>query len=55
VVSSWVSLENCSFHLTISLGVTLARIQDTPETLIQRADRLMYLSKAAGRNRITYE
>ena len=55
VESSWVSLADCSFHVTISLGVTLARIQDTPETLIQRADDLMYRSKTAGRNRITYE
>ncbi len=55
VESAWVSLADCSLHVTISLGVTLARIQDTPETLIQRADGLMYRSKTAGRNRITYE
>jgi diguanylate cyclase (GGDEF)-like protein/PAS domain S-box-containing protein len=55
VESAWVSLADCSLHVTISLGVTLARIQDTPETLIQRADGLMYRSKTGGRNRITYE
>jgi len=55
VESSWVSLADSSFHVTISLGITLARIQDTPETLIQRADGLMYRSKVAGRNRLTYE
>ena len=55
VESAWVSLADCSLHVTISLGVTLARLQDTPETLIQRADGLMYRSKAAGRNRFTYE
>jgi len=55
VESSWVSLTDCSFHVTISLGVTLARIQDTPETLIQRADGLMYRSKTAGRNRTTFQ
>jgi diguanylate cyclase (GGDEF)-like protein/PAS domain S-box-containing protein len=55
VESSWVSLPDCSLHVTISLGVTLARLQDTPETLIQRADGLMYRSKAAGRNLFTYE
>ena len=55
VESSWVSLADCSLHVTISLGVTLARLQDTPETLIQRADDLMYRSKVAGRNRLTYE
>ena len=55
VESAWVSLPDCSLHVTISLGVTLARLQDTPETLIHRADGLMYRSKAAGRNRFTYE
>jgi diguanylate cyclase (GGDEF)-like protein/PAS domain S-box-containing protein len=55
VENSWVSLADCSFHVSISLGVTLARIQDSPETLIQRADQLMYQSKAAGRNCITFE
>jgi len=55
VESSWVSLADCSLHVTISLGVTLARLQDTPETLVQRADDLMYRSKAAGRNRTAYE
>jgi diguanylate cyclase (GGDEF)-like protein/PAS domain S-box-containing protein len=55
VESAWVPLADCSLHVTISLGVTLARIQDTPETLIHRADELMHRSKAAGRNRLTYE
>jgi PleD family two-component response regulator len=41
--------------VTISLGATLARIQDSPETLIQRADSLMFQSKKAGRNCITYK
>jgi diguanylate cyclase (GGDEF)-like protein/PAS domain S-box-containing protein len=55
VESSWVSLPDCSFHVTISLGVTLARIQDSPETLVERADHLMYRSKTGGRNRIIFE
>ena len=55
VESSWVSLPDCSLHVTISLGVTLARLPDSPETLIQRADGLMYRSKTAGRNLCTYE
>lgn len=55
VESSWLSLADCSLQVSISLGVTLARIQDTPETLIQRADDLMYQSKGAGRNCITYK
>jgi diguanylate cyclase (GGDEF)-like protein/PAS domain S-box-containing protein len=54
VESAWVSLADCSLHVTISLGATMARIQDTPETLIHRADDLMHRSKAAGRNRLTF-
>jgi diguanylate cyclase (GGDEF)-like protein/PAS domain S-box-containing protein len=54
VESAWLSLPDCSLHVTISLGATLARLQDTPETLIHRADELMYRSKTAGRNRFTY-
>jgi len=54
VESSWISLPDCSLHVTISLGVTLARLPDTPETLIHRADGLMYRSKTEGRNRFTY-
>ena len=54
VESAWVSLPDCSLHVTISLGATLARLPDSPETLIHRADGLMYRSKAAGRNLLTY-
>ena len=39
--------------VSMSLGATLARPDDTPESVIRRADSLMYRSKAAGRNRVT--
>jgi diguanylate cyclase (GGDEF)-like protein len=39
--------------VTISIGGTLILPSDTPETLIQRADELMYRSKQVGRNRLT--
>jgi diguanylate cyclase (GGDEF)-like protein/PAS domain S-box-containing protein len=55
VESAWLSLPDCALHVTISLGATMARIQDTPETLTQRADDLMYQSKIAGRNRVTFK
>lgn len=53
-------VEKCSFSMgadlvrpTISVGATLAAEGDTVETLVRRADRLMYRSKAAGRNRVS--
>lgn len=42
-------------RVTISLGATLARTDDTIDSLIKRVDMLMYKSKQAGRNRLTAE
>jgi len=41
--------------VTASLGATLARPKETVEELLERADRLMYQSKANGRNRCTFD
>jgi diguanylate cyclase (GGDEF)-like protein/PAS domain S-box-containing protein len=40
---------------TISLGGTLARGEDTAESLLERADQLMYRSKVSGRNRVSLD
>ena len=39
--------------VTVSIGATPARKDETPESLIKRADKLMYESKKAGRNCVT--
>jgi diguanylate cyclase (GGDEF)-like protein len=39
--------------ITISVGATLVQPNDTLESLINRADKLMYKSKAGGKNRVT--
>jgi diguanylate cyclase (GGDEF)-like protein/PAS domain S-box-containing protein len=44
--------EQC-LSVTISIGATLLRADDSPEALVRRADQLMYVSKAAGRARVT--
>lgn len=38
---------------TISVGATLAEPRDTTESLVKRADQLMYHSKITGRNRVS--
>ena len=39
---------------TISVGATLAQPGDTPESLVARADKLMYRAKANGRNQVVF-
>jgi PleD family two-component response regulator len=39
--------------VTVSIGATFLKPNDTPESLVQRSDALMYQSKQAGRNRFT--
>lgn len=41
--------------LTASFGVASVTRDDSPESLIERADRGLYLSKKAGRNQVTYQ
>lgn len=39
--------------VTISIGVTLVKEDDTFDSIIKRADKLMYSSKRNGRNKVT--
>jgi diguanylate cyclase (GGDEF)-like protein/PAS domain S-box-containing protein len=41
-----------SLHVTISVGGTLAVIEDDPESVVRRADSNLYKAKKAGKNRI---
>jgi diguanylate cyclase (GGDEF)-like protein/PAS domain S-box-containing protein len=47
--------EGQSITVTISIGATCLSPNDTPESIIRRADGLMYQSKQAGRNAVTVE
>jgi diguanylate cyclase (GGDEF)-like protein len=40
-------------QVTVSIGATVIQPGDTRETLVQRADELLYESKNNGRNRVT--
>ena len=53
VANSWLDHADTRLQVTVSVGATLARPGDSPEDLVERADRLMYRSKNAGRNRVT--
>ena len=53
VETSTISTTMAPIRITISVGATLAVVDDTPLSLVERADRLMYESKRAGKNRVT--
>ena len=42
-------------RVTVSAGGSMARAGDTPEAVMERADRLMRRAKTGGRNRVEFE
>ncbi len=53
VEKTQVQTGDKTLTVTMSLGATMAGATDTGESLIKRADTLMYRSKENGRNRLT--
>lgn len=53
VENSWIQHGADQARLTVSIGATMALATDSPQSLVDRADHLMYASKHAGRNRVT--
>jgi diguanylate cyclase (GGDEF)-like protein/PAS domain S-box-containing protein len=47
--------NNEQIHVTVSIGATLVQDTDTVETLMQRADALMYRSKKTGCNKVSID
>ncbi len=52
---SKLKYQNKEFKLTLSIGVSRISGIDTPETLIARADKALYLAKRKGKNRAEME
>jgi diguanylate cyclase (GGDEF)-like protein len=50
-----VTYNGAPFFITASIGVSEYRSKDTQETLLQRADKAMYVAKETGRNRVCRE
>ncbi len=55
VAASSLESEPDSIQVTVSIGATMARPEDTVESLVKRADRLVYRAKARGRNRVEFD
>lgn len=51
--NAYILLNDEKLRVTISLGATLVRDGDDTESLLKRADTLLYESKKEGRNRLT--
>ncbi|MEW6714517.1 MAG: diguanylate cyclase [Nitrospirota bacterium] len=54
VENSYITYNDKKLHVTISIGATLVSASDSIESLIKRADGLLYKSKDAGRNCLTF-
>jgi diguanylate cyclase (GGDEF)-like protein len=55
VCSSTVLYETHELQISLSVGVATARAGDSLETLLERADRALYLAKERGRNQVRCE
>jgi diguanylate cyclase (GGDEF)-like protein/PAS domain S-box-containing protein len=54
VENSFLGHQGERLHVTITLGATHVQPGDTVESLLKRADRLMYEGKEQGRNRVVF-
>ncbi len=54
IAKSYVLQGEKKLSVTISIGAILVTEEDTRDTLLKRADTLLYASKSAGRNCLTF-
>ena len=53
IANSQIAYNKESLSVTASIGVTAAKTDDTMDSIVKRADSLMYKSKQSGKNRVT--
>lgn len=53
IKESFLIVNDCPLKVSVSVGATMAKVEDTVTTIIKRADDLMYTSKQGGRDKIT--
>lgn len=53
IEKSHVTIKKKPVGITVSIGATVVRPEDTIDSIISRADHLMYMSKQKGRNCLT--
>lgn len=53
IKESFLLVNNQEVQVTVSLGATMAKPEDTVAFIVKRADDLMTLSKQAGKNRVS--
>ncbi len=47
--------DELNLPITVSIGLTMSRVDDTATTLLERADHALYASKGNGRNRFSVD
>lgn len=55
IEKSWITVDKENLMVTVSIGGTMVTNEDTMDSLIHRADKLMYHSKKSGRNLSTIQ
>lgn len=55
IEQSFILAGENRLKVTVSIGATMSLESDTAESVVSRADRLMYLGKSQGRNQVVYD